>query len=119
MKQSLVELQEEYADHTFYKLVIGSAIMGSVRVRIENDICYINKLCVHPDVQGRGYGAKLMNEVEQLAVCKRFELFTGHRSTKNIEFYNRLGYVMYKEQMINDSLTLIHMYKDHLNLLNK
>jgi len=113
MKQSLLEIQDEYKDTTFYKLVNDSTIIGSVRVTLMNDICYINKLCVHPNFQGRGFGPLLMDEAEKrTGACKRFELFTGHRSTKNRDFYKRLGYKEYKEHVVNDFLTLIYMFKE-------
>jgi ribosomal protein S18 acetylase RimI-like enzyme len=113
MKQSLLDIQNEYEDRIFYKLVMDSVIVGSVRVKHANDVCTINKLIVHPSFQGQGLGRALMDEAEKRAAsCKRYELFTGHRSTKNLTFYKRLGYTEYKEQVVNDSLTLIHLYKE-------
>ncbi len=112
MTQTLSELQEEYSNNTVYKLVYNANIVGSVRVDQSNDTCYINKLCVHPSVQGQGYGRLMMNEVERQAMtCTRFELFTGHRSLRNLNFYKRLGYTEFKQVMVNDSLTLIYMEK--------
>jgi len=112
MKQSLSEIQEEYEDNHFYKLVIDSSIIGSVRVRHSHDTCYINKLCVHPQYQGQGFGRLLMEEAERRAVtCRRFELFTGHRSARNRNFYKNLGYREFKEEIVNDFLTLIYMDK--------
>lgn len=112
MTQTLKEVQEEYTNSTFYKLVDKSNVIGSVRVHQSKDTCYINKLCVLPNVQGQGYGGLIMNEVEKNATtCTRFELFTGHRSMKNLNFYIRLGYRAFKQEIINDSLTLIYMEK--------
>ena len=42
---------------------------------------------------------------------KRFELFTGNESEKNLSFYEKLGYVPFKKQLVNERLTLIFLEK--------
>jgi hypothetical protein len=42
---------------------------------------------------------------------QRYELFTGTKSVRNIQLYNKLGYTSFKEQKINKSLSLIFMEK--------
>ncbi len=43
--------------------------------------------------------------------AKRFELFTDHKSIKNIYLYKKLGYREFKRIPINDSLTMIYLEK--------
>jgi hypothetical protein len=41
----------------------------------------------------------------------RLELFTGHRSARNIRLYERLGYVRSREQVVSPAITLVFMEK--------
>jgi hypothetical protein len=52
-----------------------------------------------------------MNYVETLVSSQRFELFTGHKSKKNIHFYNHLGYKIFRSEIVSDNLTLVFMEK--------
>ena len=53
-----------------------------------------------------------MKEIEeQLDKCSRYELFTGHKSEKNLSLYNKLGYSEFKRQCINEKLTLVYLEK--------
>ncbi len=42
---------------------------------------------------------------------ERFELFTGHRSVRNLYLYRKLGYSEFKREKINDSLVFVFMEK--------
>jgi ribosomal protein S18 acetylase RimI-like enzyme len=67
--------------------------VGSVRGRLEGDTCHIGRLVVHPRLQRRGIGARLMREIEgRFPKARRYELFTGHLSEGNLRLYRRLGY---------------------------
>jgi cyclase len=53
-----------------------------------------------------------MNEIERhFSEAKRYELFTGHRSAKNISFYKKLGYRTFRSQTITKNLDLLFMEK--------
>jgi hypothetical protein len=43
--------------------------------------------------------------------AKRFELFTDHKSIKNIYLYQKLGYEEFKRMPVNDSLTMVYLEK--------
>ena len=43
--------------------------------------------------------------------AKRFELFTDHKSIKNIYLYQKLGYREFKRMPINYILTMIYLEK--------
>lgn len=59
-----------------------------------NGTCYISRLIVHPEYQGKGIGSKLMLEIEGYFrnKARRFELFTGESNKKSISIYKNLGY---------------------------
>jgi hypothetical protein len=49
-------------------------------------------------------------------MCARFELFTGHKSEKNIHIYKKLGYKNFKTDKITDNLNLIYMEKTNSSI---
>ncbi|MGO4543010.1 GNAT family N-acetyltransferase [Paenibacillus sp. 2TAB19] len=104
---------DEFNEGIFLKAVIEDVIVGSVRAVIQDGVCVIGKLIVNPDYQNQGIGKRLMKEIEEtFSQVKRKELFIGHKSIKNIELYQKLGYQKYKEKEVNENLKLIYMYKE-------
>jgi len=47
-------------------------------------------------MQNQGIGTILMKEIEKCFTPKRFELFVGSKSGKNIYLYQKLGYSIFK-----------------------
>ncbi|KGE17077.1 GNAT family N-acetyltransferase [Paenibacillus wynnii] len=113
LKQTIEELRQEFDNSIILKAQINGRIVGSVRaISKENLTCNIGKLIVHPDFQNRGIGRKLMKSIEDIfSHTKRFELFTGHRSKKNLNLYWKLGYTQHKSEEVNQNLTLIFLNK--------
>jgi ribosomal protein S18 acetylase RimI-like enzyme len=112
LHQTIDEVREEYKDLLFLKVVDDDKVIGSVRAYEENDTCYIGKLIVEPSFQNSGIGTKLMLEIERrFEGVKRFELFTGYKSKKNLHLYDKLGYRAFRREIISDRLTLIFMEK--------
>ncbi|WP_422660569.1 GNAT family N-acetyltransferase [Paenibacillus sp. EC2-1] len=111
--QTMDELEFEHENLVILKATENNKIIGSVRVSEENDVYKIGKLIVDPSVQNQGVGTKLMQYVEQyFNHVQRFELFTGHRSERNLYLYKKLGYRPFKQEEITKDLILISMYKD-------
>ena len=118
LTQTLEEIIEEFKQRLILKAVVKTKrllkkkIIGSVRAHLENGTCFIGKLIVDPDHQKKGIGTKLMNEIEvRFEHAKRFELFTSSKSQKNIYLYQKLGYNIFKEEKINETLTLVYLEK--------
>ncbi len=90
--QTLKEVEEEFENHVFLKVVENEKIIGSVRALLINSkTCYIGKLIVHPEFQNQGIGTNLIREIESIFKdCQKFELITGHKSRqKIIDFLGR------------------------------
>ncbi|URN93785.1 MAG: GNAT family N-acetyltransferase [Candidatus Pristimantibacillus lignocellulolyticus] len=114
LKQTLQEFSEEYHNQIIIKAELNDRIVGSVRAFENNGTCSVGKLIVHPNYQNNGIGTYLMNEIENyFPTCNRFELFTGHKSKRNLYLYNKLGYRVIKSVVVNENLTLIYLEKYH------
>ena len=48
---------------------------------------------------------------KHFANVRRFELFTGHRSRKNISFCERLGYCPFRGEPLDEQVSLAYMEK--------
>jgi ribosomal protein S18 acetylase RimI-like enzyme len=112
LTQTLGEIEEEHKSHRFYKITTDGKIIASVRAREDEGTCFIGKLIVHPDFQNRGMGSRVMEHVESdFPEARRFELFTGYKSLRNLHLYRKLEYVRFKEKSISQKLTLVFLEK--------
>jgi ribosomal protein S18 acetylase RimI-like enzyme len=112
LKQTIEEINQEYEKSVFLKAIDEKGnIIGSVRAFIDNDIAYIGRIIVQPDKQGQGIGTKLLIAIEQECSVTKYELFTSNKSVRNIQLYERLGYVIFKEQKVSDKFNLVFLEK--------
>lgn len=113
LSQTLQEIQGEYEKLLFLKVENSKGeIIASVRASDDTGSCLIHKLMVHPQYQGLGIGRRLMKEIEnRFNHCNKFELFTGHKSERNINMYERFGYRQTAAKVINPYMTLIWFEK--------
>ena len=110
--ESLNQVKANFETHVFLKATFDGKIVGSVRVLQNGDTCEVGRLMVHPDCQDRGIGTKLLLEAERVfPSCRRFELFTGERSVKNIYLYKKLGYRVFKSAKPEGNVNLIFLEK--------
>ena len=112
LTQTLEGLRTDFERQVFLKAIRQGRIVGSVRGYVSGDTCYVGRLIVHPDVQNRGLGTRLMAEIERtFCQAQRFELFTGHKSERNLYLYRKLGYRPFKQEKVSDALTLVFLEK--------
>jgi ribosomal protein S18 acetylase RimI-like enzyme len=92
--KTLESIQEDFNTYEFYKMVADDRIVGALKIRMtENNVLWIGRLIVHPEFQNRGLGKALMRYMEQKSdSATGFELYTGSKSTRNIRFYESLGF---------------------------
>ena len=120
LTQTLDDLIAEYATHTIlvarYSPGIATTpndpIVGSVRARVVDGTAHIGRLVVTPDMHGRGIGRQLLWGIERsTAPVTRYELFTGHRSDRNLRMYERAGYRRIRTERQSDRVSLVYMEK--------
>lgn len=112
LTQTLEQMEADMSTQVVLKATVSDRIVGSVRAYERDGTCYIGRLIVHPDYENRGIGTQLMGEIEAcFGQSERFELFTGHRSERNLYLYRKLGYRPLGEQEVAPGLVLVYLEK--------
>ena len=112
LKQTLDELAEEFDEGVILKLALDDGtIIGSVRASLDGKTAHIGKLMVHPDYRNRGFGTRLLTEIESIFPEARYELFTSTKSVNNINLYQKAGYEIFDQKEISDELVFVYMQK--------
>lgn len=104
LTQTLEQLSAEFSVKKILKVIIGDEIVGSGQVKLENGVAYIGRIIVRPDLWGLGIGSNILMALEAVfPEAKRFELFTGVMSSKNIAFYKKRGYSELREDFLGST----------------
>lgn len=112
LKQTLEEVISEYEAGIVLKMTgEDGRIIGSVRAHEKDGTVYIGKLMVDPDHRRKGYGRRLLLEVEKYFPGKRYELFTSTRSKSNIRLYESCGYKQFDQKAVDEELVFVYMEK--------
>ncbi|MBQ7783517.1 MAG: GNAT family N-acetyltransferase [Oscillospiraceae bacterium] len=113
LRQTIEEVYDEFRKGMILKASDGNGvIIGSVRAYQENGTVYIGKLMVHPSMQKKGIGTRLLSEMEKQLPAKRYELFTSTKSVGNIRLYESLGYEIFKAETVTEELHFVYMQKN-------
>ncbi|MBU2552120.1 MAG: GNAT family N-acetyltransferase [Proteobacteria bacterium] len=112
LRQTLEEIKADFQRQSFLVALVDGVVVGSVRASLKEGVCHIGRLIVHPEHQNRGLGAQLMQAVEAgFPDTDRFELFTGHKSEKNLHLYEALGYRIFRTEPVHDRLMMVFLEK--------
>ena len=112
LTQTIDDIKNEFSRQVFYKVVVAGKIIASARAFLDSGTCFIGKLIVHPDFQNRGIGSLMMRHVEsEFKKARRFELFTGHKSLRNLHLYQKLGYAKFTKKAVSRKLTMVFLEK--------
>lgn len=114
LHQTIEEIREEFLIQKFLKIEFEGRIIASVRAFEKNGTCFIGKLIVDSSFQNQGIGTRLLTEIENaFSHVKRFELFTGYKSEKNLYLYSKNGYEEFKREKLSEKLTLVYLEKSN------
>ncbi len=91
------------------KSIIESQAYKNINWNTENKKnLYVHRLAVDPKYQGRGYGIKLMDFVEENALknnCLSIRLDTFSKNKRNVKFYKKRGYIKIEDiYFLNQSI---------------
>src|SRR5690606_11665523 len=73
---------------------LGTRLVGSIRVELEDERANLGRLAVVPDLQGQGIGTQLLMAVLEYLPeqTKEVWVFTGQDAKQNQSMYARHGY---------------------------
>ena len=113
LRQSLAEINHDFERMIFMKGTVNGKIVATVRGYDDGKgTAHISRLSVHPYFQGRGHGQRLVDTIEKaFPQCLRFEVYTGHRSERNLHLYGKVGYKQFKTESFNTNVEWIFMEK--------
>ncbi len=113
MRQSLAEMTADFGRMVFLKGVVNGKIVASIRGYDDGrGSAHILRLSVLPYFRGRGIGRRLIASIEkEFPKVSRYEIFTGHRSTVNINLYAKQGYKRFKAEPFNEQIEWVYMEK--------
>jgi tRNA (guanine37-N1)-methyltransferase len=95
LTQTLDDMRDSLSIGTVLVARRGQRLVGSVRGEPQDDqVWYIGRLMVAPDLWGEGIGGELMTAIEGCAPpgTTRLRLLTGAASERNVAYYQRRGY---------------------------
>jgi len=111
LKQTLTQLIDEFRGGVVLKAVLDNEIVGSVRAYEKEGTIYIGKLIVLPRCQNQGVGKRLLRAIEDKFPGRRYELFTGDKSGKNMRLYEKCGYARFKTAEAAPGLVFVYLEK--------
>lgn len=113
LTQTLEEMREDLRKQIVVKATLDTEIVGSARAYAKDGTAFIGRVIVHPRLQGQGVGKRLMAAIEsEFLGVRRFELFTGHQSVRNLHFYRALGYRDFKTVAVSPALSFVYLEKE-------
>ncbi len=112
LQEMIGNVRAAIEDRYVLKVVVDGRILGSARGKLVDGTCYIERVIVHPGMQNRGLGKRMMAHLEaQFTDARRFELFTGNTNRRNLYFYAQLGYAPFKTVPRTGTAPLVYLEK--------
>ena len=110
--QTLAEMEDDLRGQVVIKATLDGDLVGSARAWEKDGTAFIGRVIVHPRWQGKGLGKQLMADLEaRFPAARRFELFTGHLSHRNLGFYRGLGYRDFKTVALTPTIQFVYLEK--------
>jgi GNAT superfamily N-acetyltransferase len=100
--------------HVIELAYLDGEIAGLIELIPAADHLLLENLAVAPAHQRKGLGRRLMARVEALARArglKLVRLYTNKAFTTNLEFYQKLGYALEREEPVKGGGFLVHFAK--------
>jgi GNAT superfamily N-acetyltransferase len=105
--ESAAVMRQKIAEDECHKIVEGERIIGGIVVFVKgNGHYHLDLLFISPDYHNHGIGTQAMRFIEDTYPATRWTLDTPTWASRNIHFYEKLGYVKVGE-FEDDDTTLI------------
>jgi GNAT superfamily N-acetyltransferase len=112
LTQTAEEMRNDLRTQVVVKAMLDGEIVASARGYEKEGTAFIGRVIVHPMLQGQGVGKRIMAAIEaEFPAVRRFELFTGHLSSRNLGFYRGLGYQDFKTVVLSSTLSFVYLEK--------
>ena len=108
-----VDYHDAVRRHRFDLLYEGDSLAALIETTPDGDCLLIVNVAVHPAMQGRGFGRRLLSLAEEIAAEGGFpalRLYTNALMVENIALYEQLGYRRDREEL-RDVGTVLYMRK--------
>lgn len=94
LHETLTDVEEWIESTTVWAVRRRERLIAAVRAHQVDDRWEIGRLMVAPDLRGQGLGRWLLEHAERHAPAgvRHYDLFTGSRSTRNLQMYKAAGY---------------------------
>ena len=113
LAQALENVEKDFETMTFLKAEVNGKIIGSIRGYFKDGTAHISRMAVHPYFSGAGLGARLIQEMEAtFPEAKRFEVYTGEKSARNVALCKKLGYEPFKTEVYSPAVTWVYLQKE-------
>lgn len=104
-----------YLEKAFvYKIIYDEKIIGSVFIYKISDHHYeLDTMSIHPEYQNAGIGNGVISLIENIYFdALLWSLSTPETDYRNRHFYEKIGYIQFDTEVINEDLTLIRYRKE-------
>jgi GNAT superfamily N-acetyltransferase len=99
---------------THFALFERGIILGVARLdKVDSEICQVRFVAIETEIQGEGYGKKLMNEIEQEGERMGYKKMILHARDYALPFYEKLNYTLIRASYkLFDVLQHFEMHKN-------
>jgi len=105
----VADYEAAVAKHRFDLLYVDGTLAALIETIAKDDHLLIENVAVDPAFQKRGLGRKLMAHAETVAVQAGYaliRLYTNKSFAENVTLYQRLGYVVDREEEFRGGFTV-------------
>lgn len=112
-KPMTTDFDRAIREHIVDLMLTGERLVALIEVIPSGDHLFVENIAVSPECQGRGYGRRMMQHAETIALSAalpEIRLYTNKLFVENLRFYERLGYRVSREEPFKGGF-LVHMSK--------
>lgn len=107
LKDTVLTIQN--SNETFIGYFLNDAIVGAISYEIEENILHICRLFVDPDHFRKGIAESLLKYALETNTFHKAIVGTGAVNTPAIRLYEKLGFVIKEQMLIEEELFIIKM----------